>query len=43
MCGTGIKSNYDTDVFNPIIREIEAISGKDYGENEKRYCYSCGF
>ena len=31
----GVKSNYDTDVFTPIIREIEAISGKDYGENEK--------
>ena len=31
----GVKSNYDTDVFTPIVREIEAISGKDYGENEK--------
>ena len=31
----GVKSNYDTDVFTPIIREIEAISGKDYDENEK--------
>ncbi len=30
----GVKSNYDTDVFTPIIREIEAISGKDYGKNE---------
>lgn len=29
----GVKSNYDTDVFTPIIREIEAISGKDYGIN----------
>jgi len=27
----GVQSNYDTDIFTPIIREIEAISGKDYG------------
>ena len=25
----GVQSNYDTDVFTPIIREIEAISGKE--------------
>ncbi|MBD0777337.1 alanine--tRNA ligase [Maribacter sp. ANRC-HE7] len=31
----GVKSNYDTDVFTPIIREIEAITGKDYGKNEE--------
>ena len=24
-------SNYDTDIFQPIIKEIEAISGKKYG------------
>ncbi|WP_054851865.1 alanine--tRNA ligase [Olleya sp. ITB9] len=30
-----VQSNYDTDVFTPIIREIEAITGKDYGKNEK--------
>ncbi|WP_353779336.1 alanine--tRNA ligase [Winogradskyella sp. 3972H.M.0a.05] len=30
-----VKSNYDTDVFTPIIREIEAITGKDYGKDEK--------
>ena len=29
----GVKSNYDTDIFIPIIREIEAISGKDYGKD----------
>ena len=29
----GVKSNYDTDIFIPIIREIEAISGKDYGKH----------
>ncbi|MGB1308379.1 MAG: alanine--tRNA ligase [Oceanihabitans sp.] len=30
-----VQSNYDTDVFTPIIREIETITGKDYGKNEK--------
>jgi len=29
------KSNYDTDVFQPIISEIAAITGKPYGANEK--------
>lgn len=31
----GVQSNYDTDVFTPIIREIETITDKDYGKNEK--------
>lgn len=31
----GVKSNYDTDVFKPIIREIEAITHKKYGTDEK--------
>jgi alanyl-tRNA synthetase len=31
----GKQSNYDTDVFTPIIREIEAISGVDYGKQEE--------
>ena len=31
----GVQSNYDTDVFTPLIREIEVISNKDYGKNEK--------
>jgi len=30
-----VKSNYDTDIFIPLIREIEAISSVIYGENEK--------
>ncbi|WP_163517886.1 alanine--tRNA ligase [Gelidibacter japonicus] len=30
----GVQSNYDTDVFTPIIREIETIAEKPYGENE---------
>ena len=29
------KSNYDTDVFTPIIREIETITNTNYGINEK--------
>ncbi|WP_048331094.1 alanine--tRNA ligase [Bizionia psychrotolerans] len=31
----GVTSNYDTDVFTPIIREIETITNKDYGKDEK--------
>ncbi len=31
----GVQSNYDTDVFTPIIREIETITGKNYGKNGK--------
>jgi len=31
----GVQSNYDTDVFTPIIREIETITNKDYGKNDK--------
>ncbi|WP_296383660.1 alanine--tRNA ligase [Winogradskyella sp.] len=30
-----VQSNYDTDVFTPIIREIETITNKDYGKEEK--------
>jgi alanyl-tRNA synthetase len=32
----GVKSNYDTDVFTPLIREIEEISGQEYGKDEKQ-------
>jgi alanyl-tRNA synthetase len=31
-----VKSNYDTDVFTPIIREIETITNTKYGTNEKQ-------
>ncbi|MEZ4802061.1 MAG: alanine--tRNA ligase [Gelidibacter sp.] len=31
----GVQSNYDTDVFTPIIREIETIADKEYGTDEK--------
>ena len=30
----GVQSNYDTDVFTPIIREIETITDKPYGKEE---------
>jgi len=31
----GVQSNYDTDVFTPLIREIEAITGSKYGTSEE--------
>ncbi len=30
----GVQSNYDTDVFKPIIREIETITNTNYGKEE---------
>jgi alanyl-tRNA synthetase len=30
-----VKSNYDTDVFTPLIKEIETITGNEYGKNEE--------
>jgi len=30
-----VKSNYDTDVFIPLIKELETITHFDYGENEE--------
>ena len=35
MVMQGVQSNYDTDVFTPIIREIETIADKTYGKDEK--------
>ena len=32
----GVQSNYDTDVFTPIIREIESITNTKYGNNPKQ-------
>jgi alanyl-tRNA synthetase len=34
MALQGKTSNYDTDVFQPIIRKISELSGKIYGENK---------
>lgn len=31
----GVQSNYDTDVFTPLIREIETITGIEYEKDEK--------
>ena len=31
----GKHSNYDTDVFQPLIQKISQLSGKSYGKNEK--------
>lgn len=31
----GVQSNYDTDVFTPLIREIEIITNFKYGKNEE--------
>ncbi len=36
MALQGVTSNYDTDVFTPIIREIETITHTDYGIDEKK-------
>jgi alanyl-tRNA synthetase len=35
MVVQGKKSNYDTDIFQDIIKEISKITGKEYGINEK--------
>ncbi len=34
MVMQGVQSNYDTDVFTPLIREIETITNANYGKNE---------
>jgi alanyl-tRNA synthetase len=35
MVVQGKKSNYETDIFQEVIKKISAITGKPYGENEK--------
>lgn len=35
MVMQGKKSNYETDIFQDIIKEISSITGKNYGVNEK--------
>ena len=35
MVMQGVQSNYDTDVFTPIIREIETITNSKYGKDEE--------
>ena len=31
----GVQSNYDTDVFTPLIHELESKTGFEYGKNEE--------
>jgi len=35
MVMQNVKSNYDTDVFTPLIREIETLTNSKYGKEEK--------
>ena len=35
MAMQGKESNYDTDVFTPLISEISSLSGKEYGKDAK--------
>ncbi len=35
MALQGKRSNYDTDVFTPLINKIGSLSGKSYGKNHK--------
>jgi alanyl-tRNA synthetase len=35
MAIQGVQSNYDTDVFTPIIKEIGVICNAEYGKNEQ--------
>ena len=35
MVMQNVQSNYDTDCFTPLIREVEAITKNDYGKNEE--------
>jgi len=36
MALQGVKSNYDTDVFQPIIKQIEKITNTTYGANQQQ-------
>ncbi len=33
MAMSGVKSNYDTDVFQPLIKKVGELSGKTYGKD----------
>ena len=35
MIVQGKKSNYETDIFQSVIKELSSITGKPYGKNEK--------
>ncbi len=34
MVKQGVKSNYDTDIFQPMIQQLAALANKKYGENK---------
>ena len=36
MALQGVKSNYDTDVFQPIIKQVEKITNTTYGANQQQ-------
>jgi len=36
MVMQGVKSNYDTDIFVPIIKEVADMAGVEYGKEESR-------
>ena len=36
MIMQGVKSNYDTDIFQPIIQKIAKLSKREYGKNKKQ-------
>ncbi|WP_372975683.1 alanine--tRNA ligase, partial [Muriicola sp.] len=36
MALQGVKSNYDTDVFQPILKEVENITGEHYGSDPQK-------
>ncbi|WP_029037934.1 alanine--tRNA ligase [Salinimicrobium xinjiangense] len=35
MALQGVKSNYDTDVFTPLIKKISEVTNSDYGKDEE--------
>ena len=35
MAVQGKQSNYDTDVFQPILQKIASLAGKTYGKDDK--------
>ena len=36
MALQGVQSNYDTDVFTPLIKKIEQVTGEDYGKSDEK-------
>ncbi|MFN5295516.1 MAG: alanine--tRNA ligase, partial [Flavobacteriales bacterium] len=36
MALQGVQSNYDTDVFTPLIRKVESLSGKKYERSDEK-------